>query len=95
MIHEVPAKFNRRVQDDNESVEEFINSLHVLAEHCEYGDSHDKMICDRIMVGLKDGNVSKRLQLDPDLTLPKAQDIARETDAVKGSKVNLNSDTLI
>ena len=32
------AKFNRRVQYDNESVEEFINSLHVLAEHCEYGD---------------------------------------------------------
>ena len=29
------AKFNRRVQNDNESVEEFINSLHVLAEHCE------------------------------------------------------------
>ena len=77
------AKFNRRVQNHNKSVEEFINSLHVLAEHCKYGDLHDQMIRDRIVVGLKDGNVSQRLQLDPDLTLKKAQDIVRETDAVK------------
>ena len=34
------AKFNRRVQNDNESVEEFINSLHVLGEHCELLNFH-------------------------------------------------------
>ena len=85
------AKFNRRVQYDNESVEEFINSLHVLAEHCEYGDLHDQMIRDRIVVGLKDGNVSQRLQLDPDLTLKKAQDIVREMDAVKRQQSELRS----
>ena len=83
------AKFNRRVQNDNESVEEFINSLHVLAEHCGYGDLHDQMIRDRIVVGLEDGNVSQRLQLDPDLTLKKAQDIVRETDAVKRQQSEL------
>ena len=85
------AKFNRRVQNDNESVEEFINSLHVLAEYCDYGDLHDQMIRDRIVVGLKDGNVSQRLQLDPDLTLKKAQDIVRETDAVKRQQSELRS----
>jgi hypothetical protein len=77
------AKFNRRVQNEHESVEEFITSLYELAEHCEYGDLHDQMIRDRIVVGLTDANVSQKLQLDPDLTLKKAQDIVRETDAVK------------
>ena len=90
IIYERP-KFNRRVQNDNESVEEFINSLHVLAEYCDYGDLHDQMIRDLIVVGLKDGNVSQRLQLDPDLTLKKAQDIVRETDAVKRQQSELRS----
>ena len=47
------------------------------------------MICDCIVVGLKDGNVSQRLQLDLDLTLKKAQDIVRETDAVKRQQSEL------
>ena len=61
----------------------------MLAEHCEYGDLHDQMIRDRIVVGLKDGNVSQRLQLDADLTLKKAQDIVCETDAVKRQQSEL------
>ena len=61
----------------------------MLAEHCEYGDLHDQMIRDRIVVGLKDGNVSQRLQLDADLTLKKAQDIVCETDAVKRQRSEL------
>lgn len=32
------AHFNRRVQQENESVEEFITSLYSLAENCFYGD---------------------------------------------------------
>lgn len=85
------AKFNRRVQNEHESVEEFITSLHVLAEHCEYGDLHDQMIRDRIVVGLIDANVSQKLQLDSDLTLKKAQDIVRETDAVKKQQSELRN----
>lgn len=85
------AKFNRRVQNEHESVEEFITSLYELAEHCEYGDLHDQMIRDRIVVGLTDANVSQKLQLDPDLTLKKAQDIVRETDAVKKRQSELRN----
>jgi hypothetical protein len=33
------------------------------------------MIRDRIVVGLIDANLSQKLQLEPDLTLKKAQDI--------------------
>jgi hypothetical protein len=36
------------------------------------------MIRDRIVVGIKDANLSDKMQLDPDLTLKKATDMARQ-----------------
>ena len=49
------------------------------------------MIRDRIVVGLKDANLSKKLQLDSELTLKRAQDIVRETEAVKKQQTELRS----
>lgn len=46
------AKFNRRKQEAGEPVEAFITALYALAEHCGYGDLHDEMIRDRIVVGI-------------------------------------------
>ena len=64
--------FNRRVQKPDESVDSFITDLHRLAEFCEYGDLHDQLIRDRIVVGLRDAKVSEKLQTDSELTLEKA-----------------------
>ena len=41
------------------------------------------MICDRIVVGLLDTALSKKLQLDPDLTLEKAMTSARQQEMVR------------
>ncbi|KAL5470742.1 hypothetical protein EMCRGX_G028754 [Ephydatia muelleri] len=41
------------------------------------------MIRDRIVVGIRDEALSKRLQLDPDLTLEKAKKIVRQQEAVQ------------
>ncbi|CAB3981208.1 Transposon Ty3-G Gag-Pol poly [Paramuricea clavata] len=49
------------------------------------------MICDRIVVSLIDANVLQKLQFDPDLTLKKAEDIVRETDAVKKEQSELRN----
>ena len=77
------AKFNQRVQQPQESVDSFVTALHCLAEHCSYSDLHDEMICDRIVVGLKDASVAQKLQMDHDLTLDKAVTLARQSEAVK------------
>ena len=45
------AKFNLRKQEPGETVDTFITALYGLAEYCEYGDLHDQMIRDRIVVG--------------------------------------------
>ena len=77
------ARFNKRIQQDGESVESFVLALYNLAEHCSYGSLHDEMIRDRLVVGLQDSKVSETLQLDPDLTLDKAVTTARQREAVK------------
>ena len=42
------AKFNQRVQDQYEPVENFITDLYRLAEFCEYGSLRDELIRDRL-----------------------------------------------
>ena len=37
------VKFNRRVQQEGEPVDDFIIDLYSLAEHCDYGQLHDQM----------------------------------------------------
>ena len=77
------AKFNRRKQEEGESVDAFITDLYALAEHCGYGTLHDEMIRDRIVVGIRNGKLSERLQLDPDLSLASAVSQAWQSEAVK------------
>ena len=40
------------------------------------------MICDRIVVGIRDSTLSKRLQMDHDLTLEKAKKLVCQREAV-------------
>ncbi len=77
------AKFNRRKQEDGESVDAFITDVYCLAEHCGYAALHDEMVRDRIVVGIRDSRLSEKMQMDPELTLEKAVTLARQSEAVK------------
>lgn len=85
------ATFHRRYQKEGESVEEFITDLHKLAKFCNFGALHDEMIRDRIVVGLRDHKLSERMQLDPDLTLEKATNMARQSEVVKDQQTRLHT----
>ena len=61
-----------RVQTEEKSVDNFITDLYTLAEFCDFSDLRDKLIRDRIVVGIRDKALSERLQLEADLTLEKA-----------------------
>lgn len=54
-------KFRGRIQPPGKSVDSFINALHPLVEHCEYGQLKDELIRDTIMVGILNQNLSERL----------------------------------
>ena len=65
------ASFNLANQLTVESAEQFITRLHQLAENCEFGDLKNEMIRDRLVIGIHDGQLSERLQMESDLSLQK------------------------
>ncbi|UYV66753.1 K02A2.6-like [Cordylochernes scorpioides] len=87
------AKFNRRSQEETEPVEEFITNLYVLAENCSYGILKEEMIRDRLVVGVKNINLSEKLQLESELTLEKAIQIVRQSESVKNQQKEIRQDT--
>ncbi|XP_062607979.1 uncharacterized protein LOC134269786 [Saccostrea cucullata] len=81
VIHE-RARFRERKQGTGESSEPFIRALYELAEHCDFNDKIDQ-IRDQIVIGLKDKEVSEKLQLKSTLTLEEAIQYSRQTEMVK------------
>ena len=67
---------------EGEPVEQYVLSLHSLARNCEYGTLQEELIRDRIVIGIRDKALSRRLQLDADLTLEKAMRLVRQNEAV-------------
>ncbi|UYV73932.1 K02A2.6-like [Cordylochernes scorpioides] len=83
------AKFNSRIQENREPVDEFITSLYKLADSCEFEGLHEQLIRDRIVVGVRDKALSERMQLDSELTLEKAVKMVRQQEAVRQQQVDL------
>ena len=69
-----------------ESAEQYIMALYTLVANCNYGALEDEMIHDRLVVGIRNEAMSKRLQLDAELTLEKAKKFIRQQEAVKKKK---------
>ncbi len=94
VIHE-RYLFYTRNQKPEESAEEFITALYKLAETCDFASMkeetiQDEMIRDRIVVGVLDGELSKKLgelskklQLTPKLTVAKAIELVRTYEDVQ------------
>ena len=51
-------------------------ALRNLAEHCEYGDTLETMLRDRIVRGIRDEKIQRRLLVEKKLTFQKAYEIA-------------------
>lgn len=77
------SKFNQWVQAQDETINAFITALYALAETCNYGKLTDEMIRDQVVVGIHDDVVAERLQMNSELTLEKAIQIARQSKALK------------
>ena len=58
-----------------------------------FGNLHDDMIRDWIVVGIKDTVLSERMQLDDDLTLEKASKMVRQSEQVKQEQRDIREET--
>ena len=70
-------KFQSRVQNQDETFEQFVTELQLLVKDCDY-DKADEMVRDRIVTGVKNSKIrAKLLNEGSKLTLTKTLEIAR------------------
>lgn len=64
-------------QDEGEPIDSFVTKLREKAASCEYGQLREDLIRDRLVLGVSDESVRRRLLREKDLTLASAIDICR------------------
>ena len=74
-------RFNNRNQDAGESIDTYASNLRSLSDTCNFGTLKDEMIRDRIVCGVRDSSLRKKLLQVPELTLEKCIDMCRSAEA--------------
>jgi len=69
------VKFNKMVRRDGQKFKEFILEIHQQAAKCEFGQHFSTQMRDRLITGINNKAVEKRLIEEKDLTLEKAKNI--------------------
>ena len=86
-------RFRQRAQAVGESTDHYVAALRELVKHCKFGDMENEMILDQIVEKTNNSCVRERL-MEEDLTLDKALEIARRTEAaIADAKAIAVSDT--
>ena len=55
----------------------YVAELRTLAEYCNFEDTLEKMLRDRLVTGIKDDGIQKKLLAEPKLTYKRALEIAQ------------------
>lgn len=76
-------KFNQRVQGTTETFDSFVTDLKRMSARCDFGTLKDRLICDRIVQGVRDSQVKKRMLTEDMLTLDKAIMIGQSLEQMK------------
>ena len=74
-------RFNSRVRHTDESVAEFVSTLRALSEFCEYGETLNEMLRDRLVCDIDDERTQRRFLAEKELSFVRALEIARATKA--------------
>ena len=69
-------KFNSRDRLSRESIAAYVAALRALGEHCQFGARLDEMLRDRLVCGVQDSAIQRRLLQEPELTYKSEYDLA-------------------
>ena len=69
-------KFYNRIQSKEESIASYVAALHALAEYCEYRESLNMMLHNKLVYGVNHEGIQCYLLTEKDLTYDKALEIA-------------------
>ena len=78
-------KFNSHVRAADESVVTYVAVLCHIAEYCDYKDSLQDMLPDRLVCGVNNQSIHCKLLAEKDLTNEKALDLAKSLDILTTS----------
>ena len=80
IIHE-RALFHQCIQSPSQTIESYVRMLFEQAEHCNFTNKEEN-IRDQLVIGLQDKTISRKLQLESNLTLDKAITVSRTYETV-------------
>lgn len=83
--------FHSRSQHSGENVSTYVAKLRKLSEHCNFGDTLNDMLRDRLVCGINNQQVQRRLLSEPDLTFAKALELAQAAEAAERNARELES----
>ncbi|CAI5670817.1 unnamed protein product [Oreochromis niloticus] len=86
-------KFNTRNRRPEESVGDYVAERRKLAQDCNFGDSLTVMLRDRLVCGISDDRIQRRLLAEDSLTFEKALKFAQAMEAANRDIVDLKSMT--
>ena len=84
-------RFNSRIRKPGESVAAFVSELRALAEFCNFGDTLEVMLRDRIVCGINEDSIQRRLLSDPTMDYAKAVETALNLETAAQSMKTLKS----
>lgn len=86
-------KFHSRSRLEGENVAEFVAGLRRLSEHCKFGTTLEDMLRDRLVCGISDDRIQRRLLGERELTFEKAVEIATATEMASRNVLDLGGKT--
>ena len=70
-------KFNSRTRQSDETMATFVAALRHLAIHCEFSNSLNDMLRDRLICGINDARIQRRLLAEANVDFQRALEIAQ------------------
>ena len=86
-------KFNIRVRQTGESISTFVAELRALSEYCEFGNTLEEMLRDRLVCGVNEDRIQRRFLAESALDLKRALDISLGMETAAKDAHDLKGDT--
>ena len=88
-------KFNTCVRQAGESVSTFVAHLRALSEHCEFGDTLEDMLRDRLVCGIADSRMQRAMLAELKLKFARAFELAQTMESADRDTRKLQSNTSV
>ena len=86
-------KFNTRIREPGESVAQYIAALRQIAKHCDYKDSLNEMLKDRLVCGVNHVAIRQKLLSQKTLTYATAVELAQTIETAEKDAQHIKDST--